>query len=140
MEGTLNSISQPSALPALVNRQRECEGEILNREKEERGINKGNKHGIHLRAAANMKNTLSTAQIRATLSETILVFFSQVKKIIWSLSEDDKHLQEKLSFGVISKMQEDEEEISLQTIVQFFKAVKKDILQGKFVFSKESRT
>lgn len=35
--GTLNSISQPSALPPLVDRQRECEGGIP-MERKKRGI------------------------------------------------------------------------------------------------------
>lgn len=52
--GTLNSISQPSALPALISRQWENarEGRLKERE-----INNDNKHTIHLRRAASMKNT-----------------------------------------------------------------------------------
>lgn len=56
--GKLNSISQPSALPAVAGRQRENarEGWFKEREGE---INNDNKHTIHLRRAAKMekKNT-----------------------------------------------------------------------------------
>lgn len=52
--GTLNSISQPSALPALISRQRENAREGWLKERE---INNDNKHTIHLRRAADMKST-----------------------------------------------------------------------------------
>lgn len=53
-EGKLNSVSQPSALPALISTQQENVREGCLKE---RDINNDNKHAIHLRGLANMKNT-----------------------------------------------------------------------------------
>jgi len=52
LRGTLNSISQPSGLPALIDRQRENAREGWLKERE---INNDNKHNIHLGGDANMQ-------------------------------------------------------------------------------------
>lgn len=111
--GTLNSISQPSALPALISRLRENAREGWLKERE---INNDNKHTIHLRRAANIKKDLSTVQISATLSgdeSGNLVFLKMSeKKSCASCAKFKNASFFFISMGAISKKRERKEELT----------------------------